>query len=204
MATPHRLCATDDVKQALGIIDTVDDTQIDLAVQAASYMIEQYCERQFAQDVTTSNRIYVADSPWLVRTDDFATLTGFVLATDPGEDGSFSQAWTSSDYQLEPLNGNNFGEPWPYHTIRAIESLEFPMNYGKALVRVTAKWGWASIPPAVKQATVIQAITVFKSPDAPFGATPFADTGILRLRSALHPTAAALVAPYRLSPVMVG
>jgi len=98
MTTPHRLCSSDDVKQVLGINDTVDDTQIDLAVQAASAMIEQYCDRQFAQDQTASNRVYVAEKPWLVRVDDFATTSGFVLATDPGENGSFSQTWTSSDY----------------------------------------------------------------------------------------------------------
>jgi len=197
------LCTVDDVKTALGIEDTVDDLSINLAVDAATAMIEQYCGRQFTQDSTATARIYVATNSYLVHVDDISTTSGLILKTDPGADGTFSQTWTASDYQLEPLNGKISGQTWPYHTIRAIRSLYFPMDYGQALIQVTARWGWPSVPTAVKQAAIIQSITVFKSPDAPFGATPFPETGILRLRSALHPTAAALLTDYRLDPVQV-
>jgi hypothetical protein len=197
------LCSVDDVKTALGIEDTIDDLSINLAVEASTAMIEQYCGRQFSQDATATARIYVATNPYLVHVDDISTTSGLIVKTDPGEDGSFSQTWQTADYQLEPLNAKMSGQTWPYHTIRAIRSLYFPMDYNQALVQITARWGWPSIPNAVKQAAIIQSITVFKSPDAPFGATPFQDTGILRLRSALHPTAAALLTDYRLDPVRV-
>ena len=197
------LCTVDDVKQTLGIEDTVDDLEINVAVEAATAMIEQYCGRQFTQDSVASARVYVATNSYLVQVDDISTTSGLILETDPGADGTFDQTWTAADYQLEPLNGIINGQTWPYHTIRAIRSLYFPQDYGQALIRVTARWGWASVPTAVKQAAIIQTITVFKSPDAPFGATPFQDTGILRLRSALHPTAAALLTNYRLDPVHV-
>jgi len=197
------LCTVDDVKQTLGIEDTVDDLEINVAVEAATAMIEQYCGRQFTQDSVASARVYVATNSYLVQVDDISTTSGLILETDPGADGTFDQTWTTADYQLEPLNGIINGQTWPYHTIRAIRSLYFPQDYGQALIRVTARWGWASVPTAVKQAAIIQTITVFKSPDAPFGATPFQDTGILRLRSALHPTAAALLTNYRLDPVHV-
>jgi hypothetical protein len=197
------LCDSDDVKQALGIPipDTVDDVRIELACSAATQMIQQYCQRQFTIDSTATARVFVPESWDLVFSEDFYTTTDLVLQTDPGLDGSFSQTWTATDYQLEPLNQETYGEAWPYHTIRAVNSLYFPQDYGRVTVKVTAKWGWASIPYAVKQAAVLQAILIFKSSDAPFGATPFADTGILRLRSALHPTAAALVQNYRKHPV---
>jgi hypothetical protein len=197
------LCTVDDVKQTLGIEDTVDDLEINVAVEAATAMIEQYCGRQFTQDSVASARVYVATNSYLVQVDDISTTSGLILETDPGADGTFDQTWTTADYQLEPLNGIINGQTWPYHTIRAIRSLYFPQDYSQALIRVTARWGWASVPTAVKQAAIIQTITVFKSPDAPFGATPFQDTGILRLRSALHPTAAALLTNYRLDPVHV-
>lgn len=203
MAHQTNLCSTDDVKLALGITDTVDDTMIDLAVDAATNMIELWCGRQFGQDANTSSRVYVATNYQLVHVDDISTTTGLTVKTDTGGDGTFSQTWTTSDYQLEPLNGTINGQHWPYTTIRAIKSLTFPQDGGQALVQVTAKWGWAAIPYAVKQAAIIQSITIFKSPDAPFGATPFQDTGILRLRSALHPTAAALLSNYRVESVMV-
>lgn len=199
------LCTADDVKEALGIPipDNVDDTRIELAVSAATSMIQQYCRRQFVADANATARVYVATNRDLVFTEDFYTTTGLIIQTDGGADGTFDTTWTTSDYQLEPLNGEVFGDAWPYHTIRAIGGLYFPMSYEEALVKVTAKWGWTSVPAAVKQAAVLQAITVFKSSDAPFGATPFAETGILRLRSALHPTAAALVQDYRKDPVGV-
>jgi len=197
------LCTVDDVKQTLGIEDTVDDLEINVAVEAATAMIEQYCGRQFSQDSVASARVYVATNSYLVQVDDISTTSGLIVETDPGADGTFDQTWQTADYQLEPLNGIISGQTWPYHTIRAIRSLYFPQDYGQALIRVTARWGWASVPTAVKQAAIIQTITVFKSPDAPFGATPFQDTGILRLRSALHPTAAALLTNYRLDPVHV-
>lgn len=197
------LCSSDDVKEALGIPipDDVDDTRIELAVSAATNMIQQYCRRQFTTDANASARVYVAVNPDLVFTEDFYTTSGLIIQTDGGATGTFSTTWTTSDYQLEPLNGETYGESWPYHTVRATGSLYFPRDYGEALVRVTAKWGWAAIPPAVQQAAILQSITIFKSSDAPFGATPFAETGILRLRSALHPTAAALVQDYRKDPV---
>ena len=197
------LCSVADVKTALGIEDNIDDTSISLAVDAATAMIEQYCGRQFTQDANATARIYVATNSYLVHVDDISTTSGLIVKTDPGADGTFSQTWTTSDYQLEPLNGKISGQTWPYHTIRAIQSLYFPMDYGQALIQITARWGWPAIPNAVKQAAIIQSITIFKSPDAPFGATPFPDTGILRLRSALHPTAAALLNEYRLEPVQV-
>lgn len=197
------LCSVDDVKTALGIEDTIDDLTINLAVESATAMIQQYCGRQFTQDSTATARVYVATNPYLVHVDDISTTSGLIVKTDPGADGTFDQTWTAADYQLEPLNGKISGQTWPYHTIRAIRSLYFPQDYNQALIQVTARWGWASVPYAVKQAAIIQAITVFKSPDAPFGATPFPETGILRLRSALHPTAAALLTDYRLEPVQV-
>lgn len=197
------LCTVAEVKTALGISDNLDDVPIGLAVDAATAMIENYCGRQFVQDANATARIYVATNNYLVHTDDISTTSGLIVKTDPGADGTFSQTWTTADYQLEPLNGKISGQTWPYHTIRAIRSLYFPMDYGQALVQITARWGWPATPNPVKQAAIIQSITIFKSPDAPFGATPFADTGILRLRSALHPTAAALLTDYRLDPVQI-
>lgn len=197
------ICTRQDVKTALGISDAVDDLRIDVALAAATEQVQEHCNRTFVQEATASARVYVADSPLLVQTDDISTTTGLIVATDPGGTGLFDQTWTTSDYQLEPLNGLVNGAYRPYTTIRAIRSLYFPREYGQAMVQITARWGWATIPDAVKQAAIIQTIHVFKSVDAPFGATPFAETGILRLRQSLHPTAVALLEDYRLSSVMV-
>jgi hypothetical protein len=203
MAISNGLCSLSDVKSAMNIFDSTDDSRLELAVEAASRMIEADCNRRFYQDSTVSARIYAALSGVLVLTDDISTTTGLIVKTDTGFDGTFAQTWTTADYQLEPLNGIVDGQVWPYTQIRAVESLTFPYSRTRAVVQVTAKWGWAAVPTAVKQAAIIQSISVFKSVEAPFGALGLADTGILRIRSGLHPSAAMLVAPYRRDAVLV-
>jgi hypothetical protein len=197
------LCTRTEVKNALGISDNIDDSRIDISLEAATEMIQDYCGRQFLLDSTTSARIYNPDTTYLIYVDDISTTMGFAIATDDGGDGTFSNVWQTTDYQLEPLNQKVNGSTRPYNSIRAVATRYFPQDYGRATVKVTAKWGWSPIPNSVRQAAIIQTISIFKAPDAPFGATPFADTGILRLRSALHPTAAALLSDFRLEPIQV-
>lgn len=197
------LCTRNEVKNALGISDTVDDIRIDVALDASTSMIQDFCSRQFLIDGTSSARVFVADSFTLVHVDDISSTASLAIKTDDGGDGTFGTTWSTSDYQLEPLNGKVNGMSRPYNTIRAIGAHDFPITGGQATVQVTAIWGWPTVPEAVKQAAIIQTISIFKASDAPFGATPFAETGILRLRSALHPTAAALLTDYRLDAVRV-
>lgn len=156
-------------------------------------------------------RRFVSNDPWLVEVDDIASLNGLIVQSDYAGDGTFGTTWEVQDYQLEPVNGLYGGQLWPFTKIRAIRSLYFPVwggisypkPYTQALVQVTAQWGWPSVPTDVAQAAVIQAIAIFKASDAPFGATPFAETGILRVKSDLHPTAALLLTPYREDPVLI-
>lgn len=201
------LCALADVKAALRITtDTDDDDRISLAIEAASRLIEsgEVCNRQFTQDATVSARAFVPTDREFVEVDDFQTTEGLIVKVDYAGDGSFGTTWEAADYQLEPINGLENGRPWPYTGIRALRSLYFPAwgsttwthPYTQALVQVTAQWGWAAVPPEVTKAAIVQSISLFKADDVPFGATPFADTGILRLKDSLHPTAALLLRDY--------
>jgi hypothetical protein len=203
MTITNGLCSLSDVKTAMSIYDSTDDGRIELAINTASRMIEAACNRRFYQDAGVSARTYVATTYGLVLTDDISTTTGLIVKTDPGAMGTFTETWTSSDYQLEPLNATIDGQAWPYTQIRAIRSLTFPFDYGQALVQVTARWGWTAIPDPIQQAGIIQSIAIFKAAEAPFGALGLAETGILRIRSGLHPTAQALIEPYRREPILV-
>lgn len=154
-------------------------------------------------------RRFVCEDQQLVEVDDFFTQVGLVVQSDYAGDGTFATIWTPYDYQLEPVNGILMGQPWPYNKIRAIRSLYFPLwggiaypkPYTQALVEVTAQWGWPLASFAdVYQACVIESIAIFKAPDVPFGATPFGETGVIRLRETLHPAAAMLLAPYAEEP----
>lgn len=207
-----RLVTEDDLKEILGIAtaDTTDDNRLTMAADAATQMIQAYCNRHFVQQATVSARTYVASTPFLVEVDDISTATGLIVKTDEDADGVFETTWASTDYQLEPLNGKLGGQNWPYTRIRAIKSREFPFDYGQALVQVTARWGWANpdaiadyVPHPVEQAAQIQGVSVFKSAEAPLGIAGFGDIGIMRLRQAMHPVAMALLAPYRKEQVQV-
>jgi hypothetical protein len=70
-------------------------------------------------------------------------------------------------------------------------------------VQITARWGWPAVPKPVLQAAQIQAVSIFKSADAPLGVAGFGDIGVVRLRQAMHPVAMSLLSQYRRDPVLV-
>jgi hypothetical protein len=159
-----------------------------------------------------SPRRFVVEDSWLVHTDDISTREGLIVESDYAGDGTFSTTWGPQDFQLEPVNGIVNGQAgWPATKIRAIRSLyfpvwggiSFPQPYTQALVRITARWGWTAVPSDVTQAAIIQTISTFKAGDVPFGASAFPESGIIRLKEALHPSAAMLLEDYRDEPVLV-
>jgi len=186
----------------MSIYDSNDDDRLELAITTASRMLEGICNRRFYQDAGVSARVFAALNDDLCFVDDISTTTGLIVKTDPQLTGTFSQTWAATDYQLEPLNNIIDGQSWPTTQIRGVKFLEFPRFENRAGVQVTARWGWPAIPDAVKSAGIIQSVAVFKAAEAPFGAMGLAETGIIRVR-AIHPTAAALVAPYRRDPILV-
>ena len=203
-----------DLKEILGISDSVDDDRLQASIDAATTMVQAYCDRQFIADDTTVNRVFVASTPWIVNVDDIATDTGLVIKTDEDCDGVFETTWASTDYQLEPVNGRMSGQAWPFTRVRAVESREWPLDYGRALVQITAKFGWnlsatggsgdlSYVPGSVLEAAKIQAVSLYKSADAPLGIAGFGDIGIMRLRQAMHPVAMALLGPFRKDAVQV-
>lgn len=204
MALTNQLVTSSELKALLGISDMVDDTRVSMACDSATQMIQAAVGRQLFQDSQVSARVFIASTYWLCEFDDVSTTTGLILKTDDDADGTFETTWTlGTDFQLEPLNGQLSGQSWPYTSARAIGARNFPFYGGQALVQVTARWGWATVPYPVKQAAQIQAASLFKSPDAPLGIAGFGDIGVMRLRQAMHPVAAALIAPYRRDPVLV-
>jgi hypothetical protein len=64
-------------------------------------------------------------------------------------------------------------------------------------VKLTAVYGWPSVPIAIKQACVIQSSRIYKRLDSPLGVAGFGDLGAIRVTRDLDPDVAQLVAPYR-------
>jgi hypothetical protein len=140
------------------------------AIASASGEIEKHCNRQFNKSDVATARTYEPVDECTVYVDDFWTTEDLVVEIDTAGDGSFSTVVPASDYELYPANNVVDGQiGWPFYEISLVAGY-FPI-YGrrKNVVRVTAKWGWAVVPEAVRQATVIIAAETFQLKDAPFG-----------------------------------
>ena len=195
MAITNGYATLAEVKAALRITDSIDDSLLEMAIESASRLIDGYASRSF-YNAGTATRYFVADTDWITYIDDAITITE--IATDFSADGTYDTIWQASDYQLEPLNGRVDGLVWPYNTIRAIGDYTFPIYGGEGLVKVTGTWGFSAVPTAIKQATIIQASRIFKRLDSPLGVLSSPDLGFIRVGSRLDPDVSQLVDSYRI------
>lgn len=197
MAITNGYATLAEVKAALRISDTIDDTLLETAIESASRLVDGYAGRNF-YSAGTAVRYYAPATNIITEIDDLQTLTS--LEVSGNLNGTFDQTWSATDYQLEPLNGKVDGlTGWPYTAIRAVGQFAFGTNIGEASVKVTGVWGWAAVPTAVKQATVIQASRIFKRLDSPLGVLSSPDLGYIRVGTRLDPDVQQLVEPYRLT-----
>lgn len=198
MAIENGYATLDEVKAALRITDNVDDALLELAIESASREIEGFCERVF-YDVGTQTRVFQPDDAYVTQIDDLQSLSNLETSSDGT---SWDTTWTASDYQLEPLNGIAGGLSQPSTRIRAVGDYLFPIwsvlniNQHEATVRVTGTWGFATIPTAIKQATVLYSMRQFKRYDSPLGVAGFGDIGAIRV-SRFDPDVEAMLMPYR-------
>lgn len=190
------------LKGRLGIGDAADDEGLSAALSVASRGIEFCCQRQFNDAGSASARLYYVDSPRCAKVDDFHTTTGLVIETSDSGDGTFETTWSAStDYELHPLNGIQDGQSgWPYRQVRAVDRY-FPVSVKRAPLRVTARWGWASVPAPIKEACLILAEDIFKLKDSPFGAGGYGEYGRIRARE--NPNVWLRIGPYVRDAVLV-
>lgn len=181
------------VKAILRITDSVDDTLLETCIEAASRQIDTHCERVFTSG--TATRIYTPNDSYTVQIDDLITLTSIKTSSDA--DGSFDTTWTSTDYQLEPLNQIAGGAYSPYTSIRAVGDYLFPVAGQEATVQVIGNFGYGTaVPTDVKQACNLLSIRQFKRYDSPLGVAGFGEIGVVRV-SRVDPDIESLLAPYR-------
>ena len=86
----------------------------------------------------------------------------------------------------------------PYTGIRAVGDYTWPVVDQQALCRITAVWGWAQVPTAIKQATIIQSSRLFKRLDSPLGVLGMGDLGQIRVSRYLDPDVEQLAMPFRI------
>lgn len=210
MAIGEPYVTLNEMKTYLGIdlAKVSQDTSITNAVDSASREIERFCNRQFNKDTVATARVFEPIDWRHAKVDDFWTTSGLIVETDPGGTGAFSNTWSSGDYELEPLNGIVDGQAgWPFNRLRSCGGFYMPIYRRepyrrKAVLRLTAQWGWATVPSPVKQACFILAAQTFKLADAPFGVAGMDQFGVVRVRDL--PQVAAKLSRYVDEPVMVG
>jgi hypothetical protein len=189
MAMTNPYASLAQVKAALRITDSVDDSLLEMAIESASRVIDEYTNRMF-YNAGTAVRYYAPSDSFNVDTDDLISLT--TLQTMSDGDQVYDTTWATTDYQLEPLNGFADGITQPYNHIRAVGDYTFQTLGGEATIKVTGVWGWNAVPIQVTQATVIQASRIYKRLDSPLGIIS-GELGSMRVGSRIDPDVAQLV-----------
>lgn len=162
---------------------TLDPDLIAQSITSASRRVDQLTGRQFDKASSATARLFDAETEMICRVDDIADTTGLLVEVDWGTEGLYATPWTlNTDFILTPENQRNKGLPWPYTTIQATTHKVFPPPFRRKRVRVTAKWGWPSIPDLVITATTLIAVGFYKRPEAPFGIAGISDFGAVRVR----------------------
>jgi hypothetical protein len=199
MAITNGYCSLQEIKAAARITDSVDDSLLEICVEAASRQIDRACDRIF-YNAGSAVRVYLPTDPYAVEIDDLVSLT--TLKTSSAADQNYDVTWTSTDYELHPLNGRVGGSYSPFTDIKAIGDYLFPIwttnttNSNEATVQVTGVWGWSAVPIDIKQATILLGMRLFKRYDSPLGVAGFGDIGAIRV-GRIDPDVDALIMPFK-------
>jgi hypothetical protein len=203
MAWQPDYCEVEDLREFARISHSNDDVRLGLAIAASSRAVDRAAGRgrtpgrQFGVLTVAAARYYTArydarSARWGVEIDDLMTTTDLVVAVD--SDGDETYGTTVTDYSLTPRNAAADGEPWTGLTFGS----DVTVPTGNSAVRVTALWGWSAVPPAIEQATLLQASRLLIRRDSPYGVAGSPEAGTeIRLLARLDPDVEVAVAPYR-------
>jgi hypothetical protein len=193
MAITNGYATLQQIKSAVRITDAVDDALLEMAVEAASRMIDAECDRSFYNS-GTATRDFIPNDSYVVDTDDLTQIVS-VKIDDAGE-GTFPITLQMTDYQAEPVNQRVSGNPFPITRLRMIGDYLLPIWYGQATVRIQGIYGFTPTPIQVTQACVIQASRIFKRLDSPLGVAGFGDMGAMRVGKT-DPDVSMLIRPFK-------
>lgn len=151
-------------------LPTDDDEWFEVAGNHAEQFLDTSLKRRIAVAGSTATaRVYVPNSWDRLRIHDATEIT---VVSNNGTTIS------STEYQLEPLNGMDWsGETRPYDEI-VLTSGSWYLDGRRATATVTAQWGWAAIPDRITQAALIVAKEIVVNRDeVKLGLVGFSDVG---------------------------
>lgn len=175
------------------------------AVTAASRAVDREVSkkrhRQFGLLATPEARYFTPQwrdesRRWVVEIDDVQTTVGMVVEIDQDEDDVHELTLSASDYVLRPRSAPSLLRPWTQIAIKqATVTLPAPIPDS---VKVTARWGWTTVPVTVEQATLLQANRFFTRRDSPYGVAGSPESGSTQeLESEVDPDVALMLRSYR-------
>lgn len=176
--------------------DVAPPEMLERALNTSSRWIDEFCGRRFWLDTTVQTLTFTTDCVTdLVWTDDIGTTTGLIVKTDDLGNGTYNTTWTiGTDFRLEPRNADKHGPAYAWWRIAATGTRRFPTSSLYDPVQVTAKYGWAAIPPAVEEACLLRSYALFKRRSSPTGIQGFEGFGMRTTKD--DPDIRALLAPY--------
>jgi hypothetical protein len=194
-------------KSRHGITVATNDARIAEHVTAASRKVDALTSRQFGPHSGAATVRYFAPSSCsMVWVDDTYEITS--VEVDGADTGTYSEAWTvTTHYETNPANGigPDGQSGWPIATLVAVAGLTFPTYNRRRSVKVTAKWGWAAVPAAVKEATYLLAHRLYFEVSVPGGiTTPNPEFGIPGAPLLRPYTAEGLLKPYARADSAIG
>ena len=170
--------------------DTDDAVVMDMALSAASRSIDRACRRQFGTAVGSRAYTPVASGNGLFALDVDDLQSVSAVAADIAGDGLYSTPVAT--WHLSPRNALADGEPYTKLF------LSQAVAGATESVLVTGTFGWLAVPPAVKQACLMQASRLLARRDSPFGVAGSPENGSeLRLLAKLDPDVEVTLRSYR-------
>lgn len=180
---------------------TFADADIQTAISAAARTIDAQTGRRFYPDADAQQtRMFWPLNPGFCLIDDLSTFTSLNYQGD---------TWTlGSDFYLEPMNAAADGRPYT-----GIRTIARPFIYTLAerapgwagfdgRITVVGKWGWATTPPEIVEATSILASRLLRrAREAPFAVVGAGIEGEAIRLAKMDPDVAMLIAPYELSVI---
>lgn len=195
MATPRYLPVAT-FKQWWKSETTADDSLIEAAINAAETAIDKELQRRMiVAGASATDRVYRPD-----RCSQYLHIHDATEVTAVVENGV--TLTVDTDYILEPLNNlNASGETWPTERIVRRNTWWYT-NDNEATVTVTAKWGWAAIPPEIVEACKIVTADLLANRDVQLGVIGITETGAVGPRQ--NPTVREVIRHYRVAKAAAG
>ncbi|MGJ5897970.1 phage gp6-like head-tail connector protein [Streptomyces niveiscabiei] len=172
--------------------DATRDAALNRARASASRGIDRVTGRRFWLDPDPVQRVFNPrgrvvrqDDGDLFLVDDIGSIAGLVVETGAGA------SWSPvTGYETSPDNAFADGRP-----ITGILRTLGTWGTATTRLRVTARFGWPSVPDDIHEAALIQATRLFKRKDSPEGIIGSAEWGVRNL-SRRDPDVWNLIEPY--------